>query len=143
MHPPRPALSGPFHVFLHGLIVVMGWGIFGWCWWTVGFEQPLRATVLTTLILITLLIAPLMTLFWVAHNRDLYVRKGQRRGMRSAAEIYQNDWAGRRVHAQFGTLRHSSLVIINSTPDDKYFLTPLEILSKKLSKNRKPDAVYA
>ena len=128
MHSTRPTLSGPVHVLLHVLVVAIGWGIFGWSWWTVGFNQPFHPTVLTILILLTLIIVPAVTLYWVEHNRDIYVRKGQRRGVHSAPEIYQHDWRGRMVHAQFDALRHSPLVIIDSTPDDKYFLTPADAL---------------
>ena len=131
MDPHRPALSGPLHVLLHGLIVVLGWVIFGWGWWTVAFDQPLRTPVLALLIVITLILAPLVTLYWVGHNRDIYERKGQRRGTRSVAEIYPQDWAGRRVHAQFDSLRHVPLVIINSTSDDKYFMTHTQFLISK------------
>lgn len=131
MHSPRPALSGPAHVFLHVLVVVIGWGIFGWGWWTVGFEQSPHPAVIASLILVTLIVAPLVTLYWVLHNRGIYLRKGPRLGVRSATEIYKQDWAGRLVHAKFDELRHSQLVIINSTPEDKYFLTPADSLNTK------------
>ena len=129
MQSPRPALSGPGHVFLHVLLVLIGWGIFGWGWWIVGFGQPFHPVVLATLIAITLILAPLLTFFWVHHNRDIYARKGQRRGVRSAPEIYQEDWTGRLVHAEFDALRNAQLVVINSTTDDKFFLTPANSLS--------------
>lgn len=131
MQSPRPTLSGPAHVFLHVLVVAIGWGIFGWSWWTVGFGQPFHPAVLATLIVLSIVIAPLVTLYWVEHNRDIYMRKGQRKGGRSIPENYQQDWTGRLVHAQFDALRHSQLVIINSTTDDKYFLTPADSLTTK------------
>lgn len=126
MHSLRPALSGPVHVFLHVLVVVIGWGIFGWSWWTVGFEQSPHPAVFASLILVTLIVAPLVTLYWVLHNRGIYSRKGPRLGVSSATEIYKQDWAGRLVHANFEELRQSQLVIINSTPEDKYFLAPAD-----------------
>lgn len=129
MHSPRPGLAGPVHVFLHILVVVIGWGIFGWSWWTVGSHQPFHPAVLATLIVLSIVIVPLVTLYWVVHNREIYIRKGQRRGSRSVPESYPQDWSGRWVHAQFETLRHARRVVINSTSDDKYFLTPADSLS--------------
>lgn len=123
MQTPRPALSGPGHVFLHGVVVVLGWIMFGWGWWTVGFVHTLRPTVLPALIVLTLIIVPLLTLFWVVHNREIYARKGQRTGLRASVETYTQDWSGRQVHAEFEALRHAALVMINSTPTDKYFLS--------------------
>lgn len=129
MQSPRPALSGPRHVFLHVLGVLIGWGIFGWSWWTVLFGQPFHPAVLAKLIALTLILAPLLTFWWVHHNRDIYARKGQRRGVRSAPEIYHEDWTGRLVHAEFNALRDSPLVVINSTTEDKFFLASPNSLS--------------
>lgn len=122
MQSSRPTLSGPLHVLMHVLIIGAGWLIFGWSWWTVGFGQPFHPTVLATLIVITLILAPLITVFWVEHNRDIYSRKGQRRIGQRTHEVYQQDWTGRLVHAQFDTLRDSRMVMINSTQHDKYFM---------------------
>lgn len=113
------------------MVVAVGWGIFGWGWWTVSSDQPFHPAVLATLIVLSIVIVPLVTLYWVEHNRDIYARKGQRRGGRSAPEHYQQDWTGRLVHAQFDTLRHAQRVIINSTADDKYFLTTTDSLTPK------------
>lgn len=128
---PRPTLPGRVYVLLHVLVVAAGWGIFGWSWWTVGFSQPFHPAVLATVVVISMVVAPLVTLLWVEHNRDIYARKGQRRGLHSAPELYREDWAGRLVHARFGSLREAQLVIINSTPEDKYFLTPADSMRKR------------
>lgn len=96
-----------------------------------GFGQPFHPVVLATVIVISLVLAPLVTLLWVEHNRDIYARKGQRKGVHSPPEHYQQDWAGRLVHAQFGTLRKAQLVIINSTPGDKYFMTPADSITRR------------
>lgn len=126
MQTSRPGLAGPAHVFFHVLVVVLGWGIFGWSWWTVVSNQPFHPTVLTTLIVLSIVIVPLVTLYWVVHNREIYIQKGPRQGRRSLPDTYPQDWTGRWVHAQFETLRHARRVIINSTSDDKYFLTPAD-----------------
>lgn len=131
MHSPRPTLSGPVHVFLHIMVVTLGWGIFGWSWWTVSSNQPFHPVVLATLITLTIIIVPLVTLVWVVHNREIYARKGKRLGGRSLPENYSQDWTGRLVHAQFESLRHAQRVIIDSTSDDKYFLTPADLLTAK------------
>lgn len=127
----RPTLPRRAYVFLHVLVVAIGWGIFGWSWWTVGFGQPFHPAVLATLIVISMVLAPLVTLLWVEHNRDIYARKGQRKGVHTLPENYRQDWSGRLVHARFDTLRDSQLVIINSTQEDKYFMTPADSLTPK------------
>lgn len=130
MQSQRPTLPRRVYLLLHVLVVAAGWGIFGWSWWTVGFGQPFYPAVLATVVVISFVLAPLVTLLWVEHNRDIYARKGQRTGLHTAPEHYREDWAGRLVHAQFGNLRQAQLVIINSTPEDKYFLTPAESIAR-------------
>jgi hypothetical protein len=94
-------------------------------------DSSLCPPLLALLIVITLILAPLVTLYWVGHNREIYERKGQRRGTRSVTESYPQDWVGRRVHAQFDSLRQVPLIIINSTSDDKYFMTHTQSLTSK------------
>lgn len=96
-----------------------------------GSDEPFHPAVLAMLIVLSIVIVPLVTLYWVEHNRDIYARKGRRQGGRSGPENYQHDWTGRLVHGQFDTLRHSQRVIINSTADDKYFQTPADSLTPK------------
>lgn len=130
MQSQRPTLPRRLDVLLHVLVVAAGWGIFGWSWWTVGLGQPFHPAVLAMVIVISIVLAPLVTLVWVEHNRDIYARKGQRTGVHSPPEHYRQDWAGRWVHAQFGSLRQAQRVMINSTPENKYFLTPAESITR-------------
>ena len=121
MNSPRPTLSSRTQLFLHIAAVAIGWVIFGWGWWAVISTQSVDPAVVAKLVVATLFIAPLVTLSWVLHNRDIHVRKGSRLEARSPAEIYQHDWAGRQVHAKFDVLRQSQVVIISSTAEEKYF----------------------
>lgn len=130
-HFARPTLSGPLHVLFHVLIVVAGWGLFTWGWWRVVSGDPARPAVVVSLIIITLIVAPLITLYWVLHNRDIYLRKGPRLSGRTAVGGYSEDWTGRMVHAQFDKLRASYLVVIKNTAEDKYYMTPADALSAR------------
>ena len=125
----RPALSGPFHTLSHVLLVLLGWFIFGWFWWKVLFKQSPHPADITLLVLASLVIVPLITLYWVLHNRGIYSRKGPRQEVRSIVEIYDQDWAGRPVKARFEELRQSRLVIINSSSGEKHFFAPSDMLN--------------
>ena len=72
--------------------------------------------------------APLVTLYWVQHNRGIHARKGPRRAVLAAAESYVQDWAGRPVKADFHSLRGSSVVVIRSSAEEKQFLTASDML---------------
>ena len=131
MNFPRPALSGPLHRLLHVVIVIAGWAFFFWGWWRVVTGDPMRPAVISALIIVTVVVAPLLTMYWVLHNRDIYRRKGQRLSGRKAEDAYREDWVGRLVHARFDKLRDSHLIVIRNTPDDKYYMTQADALSTR------------
>ena len=78
--------------------------------------------------LIVLVVLPIITLYWVMHNRGIHARKGPRRQVQVVESAYAQDWAGRPVHARFDQLRQARLITIHSTADEKYFLTPTDSL---------------
>lgn len=125
----RPALSGPLHVLWHVLLVLFGWALFCGFWWVTLFRQPLFPVELTLLVAGSLLLAPLVTLYWVMHNRGIHARKGPRRQARSVSESYSHDWAGRVVRAHFDALRRCSVVIVSGSAEEKYFLNAGDALS--------------
>lgn len=97
---------------LQVLIVALGWIGFVWLWVLVG-RQPWDSSSLVWLILGSLIVLPVVTLVWVIHNRALFKRKGERRGVAPADLGYPEDWNGRRVDADWATLRTSSMVSID------------------------------
>ena len=76
------------------------------------------------LLVSALVLLPVITLYWVLHNRGIYARKGPRRKVMAIETTYARDWLGRPVHAEFGQLRQASLITIHSTADEKFFQAP-------------------
>lgn len=118
----RPALTGPLHVLQHVVLVGIGWCIFCGFWWVILFRQTYDVGNLALLVAGTVIVAPLMTLYWVMHNRGIYERKGPRQKSHSVPEHYGHDWAGRPVIADFAHLQQSRLIFIQSTADEKRYL---------------------
>lgn len=117
----RPALSGPLHVVWHLILVLAGWCLFGGFWWIVLGQPPHPLTNIVWLLAGSLVLLPIVTLYWVLHNRGIYARKGPRRQVRVVEMRYAKDWAGRPVRAEFDQLRQARLITIHSTADDKFF----------------------
>ena len=120
----RPVLSGPLHVVWHVLLVVFGWGLFGGFWWVVLQQGPHSLSNIVWLIGGALVALPVVTLYWVMHNRGIYARKGPRQQVRIVETGYLQDWAARRVHADFTLLQRAAWISIDSTADEKHFLMP-------------------
>jgi hypothetical protein len=123
----RPALSGPLHVVWHIIVVVAGWCLFGGFWWIVLQQPSDLLTNIVWLLVSALVLLPVITLYWVLHNRGIYARKGPRRQVLVVETAYAKDWAGRPVRAEFGQLRQASLIAIHSTADEKFFQAPQDI----------------
>lgn len=128
MRSQRPALSGPLHVVWHITLVVFGWCLFGGFWWFVLLQKSHSLTNIIWLLSGALVLLPIITLYWVLHNREIYARKGPRRQVQVVEMAYTQDWAGRLVRAQFDQLRQASLITIHSTVDEKHFLSPTDRL---------------
>lgn len=122
MQTQRPRLSGPLHVVRHVILVVAGWCTFGGFWWLVLLQEPYPLSDIIWLLVGTLVVLPAITLYWVMHNRGIYARKGPRRQVQVIETAYAQDWAGRPVRAEFGSIRQARIITISSTADEKRFL---------------------
>lgn len=126
MSPQRPALSGPLHVAWHVVLVVLGWCIFGGFWWLTLMRQSHRLADITWLVAAALVFIPLVTLYWVVHNRGIYARKGPRRQRQVVEARYGQDWMGRAVRAEFDQLRHARFITVLSSNEEKRFLASFD-----------------
>ena len=124
----RPALSGPLHVAWHVILVVFGWFLFGAFWWAILQQGPHSLSNIIWLLATALVVLPIVTLYWVMHNRGIHARKGPRRQVQVVESAYAQDWTGRPVHARFDQLMQARLITIHSTADEKFFLTPADSL---------------
>lgn len=118
MRPER--LQGRWRVVAHVGLVTLGWVGFVWLWSLV-LVRPWDSADLRVLILGTLLIVPLLTLAWVAHNLALHRRLGPRRQVRAVAPHYVQDFNGRAVVADFDELRSAPRVVIGIDGGRKHY----------------------
>ena len=122
MRTQRPTLSGPMQVAWHVILVMFGWVLFGGFWWAVLQQESNSLSNIVWLLASALVVLPLVTLYWVLHNRGIYDRKGPRRQVQVVETAYAQDWAGRPVRADFDQLRRAQTITIHSTADEKHFL---------------------
>lgn len=101
---------------LHFVIVAAGWIGFVWMWILVA-RQPWDSMRLVWLIIASLIVAPLLTAAWVAHNRSIYRRKGERRTVAAADTRYRRDWRRRVVKADWAAMAVSPVVTIDIDED--------------------------
>ncbi len=122
----RPALSGPLHVVWHIILVVLGWSLFGGLWWIVLQQTSNSLSSIIWLISSALILLPIITLFWVLHNRGIYARKGPRRHVQVVETRYEQDWMGRAIQANFDQLKQARSITILSNSEEKFFHTQHE-----------------
>lgn len=122
MRTERPALSGPLQVASHAFLVVFGWVLFGAFWWVVLPQSPDAFINIAWLIAAALFLLPVITLYWVMHNRGIYARKGPRQHVQLVATSYAHDWAGRPVRADFDALRQAQEITILCAAEEKHFM---------------------
>lgn len=105
----------------HGLVLILGWLIFFGFWWYVLATQDIYRPELLLLLAGSVLAFPLVTLYWVLHNRRIYRAKGPRRQLRSVAEDYFRDWEGRTVRADWARLQSARSITIRVESEDKVY----------------------
>src|SRR5512147_3175466 len=108
----RDRLTGWPRRLLHLFLLVGGWGLFFYWWYLVAVRDWNR-TLVALIILVTLLVAPAVTLGWVAHNVSIFRRKGPRLGAPKVSFDYTKDWNGREVVADWNALDDASLVVVS------------------------------
>ncbi len=89
-------------------------------WLLVG-RQPWETSRLIWLIVGTLIVVPLLTLAWVLHNRAIFRRKGERRGVAVADFSYRTDWHGRTISADWAQLQRSRFVTVDVDGPLKFY----------------------
>lgn len=111
---------GFWHALGQALIVALGWIGFVWLWWLVA-QRPWEVRGLVWLIGASLVVLPLVTLYWVWHNRSIYRRKGPRRAVAAVDESYTRDWNGRAVQADWPMLRHARSITVQVGDEHKHY----------------------
>jgi hypothetical protein len=120
--PQRSGLPSRWHVLLHILAIVVGWGIFAWSWWLVS-GQPRATDDLRNLIAGATILMPILTTVWIAHNVGIYRRKGPRRASAPVPLRYEVDFNGRRIVADWPALQRARIVVIERGDGFKRFVS--------------------
>lgn len=116
----REALRGWLRRLVHAVAILGGWFLFFY-WWYVVAVQHWNKTLIALIILVTLIVAPTVTIAWVSHNLSLFRRKGPRLGVPKVAMEYARDWNGRAVEADWKSLGDAGLVVVTVEGDRKVY----------------------
>lgn len=94
---------------IHAVGILAGWLLFLWGWQRVLASHPSFAE-LRSLLFGAVLVVPVLTLAWIAHNRGIHRRKGPRRAVTPATLRYETDFNGRSVHADWPALAAAQVI---------------------------------
>jgi hypothetical protein len=106
---------------VHAGLIALGWLLFAWGWHRVTAAGP-EIGELRWLLLTAVLVVPLLTLSWVAHNVGIHRRKGPRRSVTAVTPRHDVDFNGRRIEADWPTLASARRIDILVEGERKRFV---------------------
>ena len=106
---------------LHAVLIACGWVLFAWSWQRVTADRP-EVGELRVLMVAAVVVVPLLTLSWVAHNVRIHRRKGPRKAGRPVPLRYEQDFNGRSIDADFVRLARSRRIDIVIEADVKRYV---------------------
>lgn len=127
-YPLIPQALPPWQRVLHGVVLLIGWCIYFWFLYRVVKYSSKDLIDVGYFVLICFIVLPLTIYSWIIHNVNIFKRKGPRTNVRLANEVYEQDWLGTPVHLNIEDVRKASVVIIEITPQGKYF-NSLDVLA--------------
>lgn len=119
----RSPLGSHWQRLAHILALAAGWLLF-FGMWVVVARDPLAwggIGVLGALIAGSLVVFPLITLWWVTHNLGIYRRKGPRLSSNNPPLDYSRDWYKRPVRADWEQVRSARVVRVSIQGEAKCF----------------------
>lgn len=110
--PRRSASLGSWRIVLmHAIFIALGWILFAWSWVLV-LSRPIQTGNLWWLMGIASVLVPAITMAWIMHNVGINRRKGPRRAGRETPLVYEQDFHGHRIDADWDSLRAAQCVAI-------------------------------
>lgn len=106
---------------VHVAMVALGWLLFAWSWHRVTANGP-EVGELRWLLVSAVLVVPVLTLSWVAHNVGIHRRKGPRRSVPAVTPHHESDFNGRRLEADWPALVTARRIDIVVDGDRKRFV---------------------
>lgn len=118
----RQPLASLGRRIVHILAILGGWFIYFWLWWRVIYVYDQGLSPLVALFLFSVIIVvPTITLIWILHNVRIFKHKGPRQGRTTVADNYVSDWKGRRVTADWQSVKQASIIVISVSGNDKQY----------------------
>lgn len=118
---PPPERLGAGQRVGHVLLIAAGWLLFAWSWHRVTAASP-EVGELRWLMATALLVVPVLTLAWVAHNVGIHRRKGPRRSVTAVTTQHRVDFNGRRIEADWSGLQAARQIDIVVDAESKRFV---------------------
>jgi hypothetical protein len=97
---------------MHVVGITLGWALFVFGWIRVA-ALPWDAHGLWVLIVASVIVMPTLTAIWIAHNLALYRGRHRRRAAALVECLYDVDWAGHPVHADWDALARADRIRID------------------------------
>lgn len=110
-----------WRALLHAVGIVLGWALFVWFWVLVA-SRPWASRDLWLLITGSLILLPLLTGVWVAHNVALFRRLGPRRSVPLVQASFERDALGRPLVADWPALRDAPEVVVEVVGSRKHYV---------------------
>lgn len=107
---------------VHDLVALVGWMVLGALWWRVVTVTDLG--LLRTLVVVVVgsfLVNAVVSMLWVRHNQRIFRRKGPRTGAPTRELVYDRDWTGRPVTADWDAVRVAPMVVVDVDGEHKRF----------------------
>ena len=93
-----PTEPSPARRVVHLVIAGAGWALYLYWWWLVLQRVSMDHVRFTGIFLgVTLIVVVGVTALWSAHNLAIHRRRGDRKVVRTAHEVYERDRIGRRI----------------------------------------------
>jgi hypothetical protein len=103
-------------------VVIGGWALFIWMWRQVLLEVSAITVLRAAEVLgITLLVVGTLTTWWVMHNVRIFRRKGPRTGLRAVTSVFERDFVGRALVADWDELRTATCIEITAEDRSKRY----------------------
>jgi hypothetical protein len=93
-------------------------------WWRVLLRTDTGLLVLAAVfVLASLLLNVTATTLWVEHNVRIFIEKGPRTGTTTTAVLYEQDWVGRSVSADWAAMGSAREVVVSVEGGTKSFVS--------------------
>jgi hypothetical protein len=107
---------------LHGIVLLLGWACYlAFVLYVIMHASLDEIRFLFSFVLICFICIPMLTLFWIKHNRRIFQKKGPRKQFQQVKESYDVDWLNVPVIADWDSLKEAKKISIIVGDNSKRF----------------------